>query len=44
MKKGGGSSQKAIGAPILVKKIEGIQNFASYMQALWLVAKKASII
>jgi hypothetical protein len=44
MKKGGGSSQKAMGAPILAKKIEGIQNFASYVQAPWLVAKKVSTI
>lgn len=44
MKKGGGSSQKAMVAPILAKKTEGIQNFASYMQALWLVAKEANTI
>jgi hypothetical protein len=44
MKMGGGSSQKAMGAPIFAKKIEGIQNFASYMQALWLIAKEASTI
>ncbi len=44
MKKGGGSSQKAMVAPILAKKIEGIQNFASYMQALWLVSKEANTI
>jgi hypothetical protein len=44
MKKGGGSSQKAMRAPILSKKIEGIQNFANYMQALWLITKEANTI